>query len=90
MIKNPSKKANAKALVMHFDLIQKHNRTHQELQFADDYMKDRGKTFHTKNPDVKTDLEDKDAAKVVSENNLFWCLIHNGINAQNVAFTLSS
>jgi len=66
MIKNPSKKANAKALVTHFDLIQKHNHTHQELEFAEDYMKDRGKSFENKSG-VDADVEDKDAARVLMQ-----------------------
>lgn len=64
MCKNPTKKANAKALCAHLDLIEMHKETHEELEFANEFMKDRGSTFNT-TPGVFADDDDEDAAKVV-------------------------
>jgi len=66
MCKNPTKKANAKALCAHLDLIEMHKETHEELEFANEFMKDRGSTFNT-TPGVFADDDDEDAAKVLAE-----------------------
>lgn len=66
MCKNPTKRANAKALCAHLDLIELHQETHDEIEFANDFMKDRGSSFSLNaDVDIETNLDDEDAAKVV-------------------------
>lgn len=63
MCKNPFKKANAKALAAHLDLIERHNETRQELELATNLTKDRGIEAKL---GVEADNDEEDAVKVVS------------------------
>jgi hypothetical protein len=58
--------ANAKAFCVHLDIIEMHKETHEELEFANDFMKDHGSTFIGTSGLAANDDDEEDAAKVVS------------------------
>lgn len=65
MTKNPTKKANAKALASHLDLLEMHEETKIDIQFKEEFRGLQGTTLLHKAEGVDADDNDEDAAKVL-------------------------
>jgi len=65
MTKNPTKKANAKALASHLDLLEMHEETKIDIQFKEEFRGLQGTTLLQKAEGVDADDNDEDAAKVL-------------------------
>eukprot|EP00979_Chaetoceros_neogracilis_P000444 scaffold107_cov269-Chaetoceros_neogracile.AAC.36 len=65
MTKNPTKKANAKALASHLDLLEMHEETKIDIQFKEDFKSVRGTALFQKAEGVDADDNDEDAATIL-------------------------